>query len=46
MVEENAARLAGLASELHLLDNGSFVWRGDGEALLRSPEILETYLGS
>lgn len=46
IVEENAARLAGLADELHLLDNGRFVWRGDGEALMRSPEILESYLGS
>lgn len=46
IVEENASRLVGLAQELHLLDNGRFVWRGDGEALLRSPEILESYLGS
>ena len=46
IVEENASRLADLAQELHLLDNGRFVWRGDGEALLRSPEILESYLGS
>jgi len=45
IVEENAARLSDLASELHLLDNGHFVWRGDGEALLRSPEILQSYLG-
>jgi branched-chain amino acid transport system ATP-binding protein len=46
IVEENATRLADLAQELHLLDSGRFVWRGDGQALLRSPEILASYLGA
>jgi len=46
IVEENATRLADLAQELHLLDSGRFVWRGDGQTLLRSPEILASYLGA
>lgn len=45
VVEENATRIAGIADEMHLLDNGSFAWSGSGAELLSRPEILATYLG-
>jgi branched-chain amino acid transport system ATP-binding protein len=45
VVEENAVRIAEMADEMHLLDNGSFVWSGSGSELLSRPEILTTYLG-
>lgn len=45
MVEENATRIAEIADQLHLLDNGEFVWSGTGEALMQSHEILNSYLG-
>lgn len=45
VVEENAIRIAEMADEMHLLDNGSFVWSGSGSELLSRPEILATYLG-
>jgi branched-chain amino acid transport system ATP-binding protein len=45
VVEENAMRIAEMADEMHLLDNGSFVWSGSGSELLSRPEILATYLG-
>lgn len=46
LVEENAARAADKADQIHLLDNGRFVWNGAGPELMHRPEILETYLGS
>ena len=45
VVEENAARIAEVADDMHLLDNGTFVWSGSGAELLSRPEILATYLG-
>lgn len=45
LVEENPARLAGLADAVALIDNGTIVWRGTGGDLQASDRILETYLG-
>lgn len=45
LVEENLARVADLADELHLLDNGAIVWSGPPQALLAREELLSTYLG-
>ena len=45
VVEENAMRIAEMADEMHLLDNGAFAWSGSGEAFLSHPEIMATYLG-
>lgn len=45
VVEENAMRIAEIADEMHLLDNGEFAWSGSGEAFLGHPEIMATYLG-
>lgn len=46
VVEENPLRVAQRTHHLHLLDEGSFVWSGSGQALLDRPQILETYLGA
>lgn len=45
VVEENAMRIAEIADDIHLLDNGSFSWSGTAEAFLSSPEILSSYFG-
>jgi branched-chain amino acid transport system ATP-binding protein len=45
LVEENPARVADLADEIHLLDNGRIVWSGLPHVLLERDELLETYLG-
>jgi branched-chain amino acid transport system ATP-binding protein len=45
IAEENPARLAGLASMLHLIDRGSVVASGDSDALLRDQSLAATYLG-
>jgi branched-chain amino acid transport system ATP-binding protein len=45
LVEENPARVADLANELHLLDDGAIVWSGLPANLLASDELLATYLG-
>ena len=45
LVEENPARVADLADQIHLLDNGKIVWSGLPKALLEREELLETYLG-
>ena len=45
LVEENPARVADLADEIHLLDNGRIIWSGEPKALLEREELLETYLG-
>jgi len=45
IVEENATRISEIADELHLLDNGEFIWRGNGVELMASSEILNAYLG-
>ena len=45
LVEENPARVADLAEEIHLLDNGRIVWSGLPHVLLERDELLETYLG-
>ncbi len=46
LVEENAARAADQADRIHLLDNGRFVWTGDGPELMNTTGLLETYLGA
>ncbi len=46
VVEENAIRIAEIADQMHLLDEGMFVWSGSGDELLAQPRILETYLGA
>jgi branched-chain amino acid transport system ATP-binding protein len=46
LVEENAARVADKATQVALLDNGSFAWTGAGAELMARPKILETYLGA
>ena len=45
LVEENPARVADLASQLHLLDDGAIVWSGPPADLLARDELLATYLG-
>jgi branched-chain amino acid transport system ATP-binding protein len=45
LVEENPARVTGLADLIHLLDNGQFVWSGLPEDLMARDELLATYLG-
>ncbi len=45
LVEENPARVTGLADLIHLLDNGRFVWSGLPEDLMARDELLATYLG-
>jgi branched-chain amino acid transport system ATP-binding protein len=45
LVEENPARVIGLADRIHLLDNGEFVWSGLPDELMARDELLSTYLG-
>jgi branched-chain amino acid transport system ATP-binding protein len=45
LVEENPARVTGLADRIHLLDNGEFVWSGLPHELMARDELLSTYLG-
>ncbi|MEJ0093246.1 MAG: ABC transporter ATP-binding protein [Methylocella sp.] len=45
LVEENPARVIGLADKIHLLDNGEFVWSGLPDELMARDELLSTYLG-
>ena len=45
LVEENPARVTGIADRIHLLDNGSFVWSGLPADLMERDELLSTYLG-
>ena len=45
LVEENPARVTGIADRIHLLDNGAFVWSGPPDELMRRDELLSTYLG-
>lgn len=45
LVEENPARVADLANDLHLLDDGVIVWSGPPAELLARDELLATYLG-
>ncbi|UDL94578.1 ABC transporter ATP-binding protein [Lichenihabitans sp. PAMC28606] len=45
LVEENPARVIGLADRIHLLDNGRFVWSGLPDDLMARDELLATYLG-
>lgn len=45
LVEENPVRIFERADRVYLLDNGRFGWTGSGRELMRSREILETYLG-
>ena len=45
LVEENPARVIGIADRIHLLDNGVFVWSGPPEDLMARDELLSTYLG-
>lgn len=46
VVEENPARFADLADEVHLLDNGAVVWRGRPSDLEHNDALLDTYLGA
>lgn len=46
MVEENPSRAMEVADEIHLLDNGRFVWSGTPAELSDNLDVLETYLGS
>ena len=45
LVEENPARVTGIADRIHLLDNGRFVWSGLPDVLMKRDELLSTYLG-
>ena len=45
LVEENPARVTGIADAIHLLDNGAFVWSGLPDDLMARDELLSTYLG-
>jgi len=45
LVEENPARLEGLADWVHLLDDGEIVWSGKPADLMARDELLATYLG-
>jgi branched-chain amino acid transport system ATP-binding protein len=45
LVEENPARVAELANEMHLLDDGHIIWSGPPDELLKRDELLATYLG-
>jgi branched-chain amino acid transport system ATP-binding protein len=46
IVEENPARLRGLASDLYLLDRGAVAAHLPTEALLEDSSLLTTYLGA
>ena len=45
LVEENPARVTGLADVIHLLDDGEIVWSGLPDELMARDELLATYLG-
>ena len=45
LVEENPARVTGLADIIHLLDDGEIVWSGLPDGLMARDELLATYLG-
>ena len=45
LVEENPARVTGLADIIHLLDDGEIVWSGLPDELMARDELLATYLG-
>ena len=45
LVEENPARVTGLADVIHLLDDGEIVWSGLPKELMARDELLATYLG-
>lgn len=45
LVEENPARIIGLASQIVLLDDGRFVWTGDATDMQAHQSLFETYLG-
>lgn len=46
LVEENPARVAGLADRLYLMENGSMVRSGDPEQVLADEAVISTYLGT
>ncbi len=46
IVEENPARLQGVAEFIYLMDNGEFVWRGRASELTAAGTLLNTYLGA
>lgn len=46
IVEENPARLRGLASDVYLLDRGTIAAHLPTEALLQDSSLLATYLGA
>jgi branched-chain amino acid transport system ATP-binding protein len=45
LVEQNARMALGIADRAYVLETGSIVLTGSGEALIRSDEIRKAYLG-
>jgi branched-chain amino acid transport system ATP-binding protein len=45
VVEENPSRAVRIASTFHLLDGGRFAWSGSSQEMIRSGNVLKTYLG-
>ncbi len=46
LVEENPARVAGLADRLYLLESGLMVRSGDPDSVLADEAVISTYLGT
>jgi branched-chain amino acid transport system ATP-binding protein len=46
LVEENPARVAGLADRLYLMENGSMVRSGDPDQVLADEAVISSYLGT
>lgn len=46
VVEENIARVANHADQLHLMDGGHFVWSGVPAEMHENRKIIDTYLGA
>lgn len=45
LVEENPSRVAGIATDFHLIDGGRFTWSGSSDEMIKSGDIFKTYLG-
>ncbi|TPK59132.1 ABC transporter ATP-binding protein [Mesorhizobium sp. B2-4-19] len=45
VVEENPSRVARVASAFHLMDGGRFAWSGSSDEMIKSGNVLKTYLG-
>ncbi len=46
LVEQNARRALALANRAYVLESGEVVMTGSGEALLRDPQVIDSYLGT